>query len=410
MGVTKYIEVIIYAFSILIGLMIGMEIPLVTRLNGRYENLKFNIANVMEKDYYGSLLGGVFFAFVGLPYLGLTYTPFVLGAVNLVVAIALLFRFNKVIAPRFKKYLNLSALGVVVFMILGVYFANPIIQFGEQSRYEHKVVFSKQTKFQKITMTQWKNNHVLYLNNSMQLNTMDEWLYHEPLVHPVMLLQGHPVNVLILGGGDGCGIREVLKYPSVKSIKIVDLDPDMTDFGANNPVFKSLNEYAYHSDLVEVINQDAFIYLENDTNFYDVIIIDFPDPRSIELGRLYTKELYHFCYNKLSRNGLIVTQATSPYFQTKAFRCIEKTIASVGFNTLPIHNHVQSFGEWGWIIGSKYLNSEDLKKQLQNSEIPNIRTRWLNQESLTMMTLFGKDISNSKDVEVNTIHNPVLFK
>lgn len=411
MGVTQYIEIIIYILAILVGLLIGLEIPLVTRINGRYHDLKANISSVMEKDYYGSLIGGLFFAFIGLPYLGLTYTPFVLGTVNLIVASLLFFKFSKRLNIKIKKILGGSIIGLFAIISLGIYFAKPIILFGEQSRYSDKVVYTQQTKYQKITLTKSNNHHILYLNNSMQLNTMDEWLYHEPLVHAPMLLNSSRKNVLILGGGDGCGIREVLKYPEVESIKIIDLDPAMTDFGANNVVFKELNQNSYKNNKVTVLNQDAFIALENDSQYYDLIIIDFPDPRSIELSRLYTKEMYSFCKKRLKMDGVIITQATSPYFQTKAFFCINKTMQSAGFNTMPIHNHVQSFGEWGWIIGSKIYNADQMQSKLSAiKELPIKPTQWLTTDALEMMVKFGKPVGDTTDLEVNSIHNPVLFK
>ena len=411
MGVTQYIEIIIYTLAILVGLLIGLEIPLVTRINGRYYDLKANISSVMEKDYYGSLIGGLFFAFIGLPYLGLTYTPFILGAVNLIVATLLFIKFSKRLNKKIKKALLFSIVFLFALIASGAYYAKPIILFGEQSRYSDKVVYTQQTKYQKITVTSSNNQHILYLNNSMQLNTMDEWLYHEPLVHAPMLLTSGRKNVLILGGGDGCGIREVLKYPEVESIKIIDLDPDMTDFGANSAIFKELNQNAYHNEKVMVENQDAFIALENDSQFYDLIIIDFPDPRSIELSRLYTLELYSFCKKRLRMGGIIITQATSPYFQAKSFYCINKTMRAAGLNTLPIHNHVQSFGEWGWIIGSKLYSESQMEIKLSSYDsLPIKNTRWLTTDALKMMSKFGKAVGDTSNLEINSIHNPVLFK
>lgn len=89
----EYIAIYIYSTAIVTGMLIGMELPLAMRLNNEFQSLKLNVANVLEKDYYGSLVGGLFFVFVGLPYLGLTYTPFILGFINLSVAILLLLFF-----------------------------------------------------------------------------------------------------------------------------------------------------------------------------------------------------------------------------------------------------------------------------------------------------------------------------
>lgn len=412
MGFTNYIGFIIYVLAILIGFLIGMEIPLVTRINGRYENLKFNISSVMEKDYYGSLIGGIFFAFVGLPYLGLTFTPFVLGGVNLIVAFLLIVVMKDQFTSKWKGMIQFVGVGVLGIIVAGLIFAKPIVLFGEQQRYVDKVVFTQQTKYQKITVTQFKDNYWLYLNEGKQLSTFDEWLYHEPLVHPVMKLSKQPKHVLIVGAGDGCAIREVLKYEDVDSIYLVDLDPEMTNIGANHPIFTEMNDSAYHHPKVKVFNGDAFNWLEKTNRFFDVIIADFPDPKTIELNRLYSKEFYQLCHRHLRPNGVMVTQATSPYYTTTAFRGIDVTMTAAGFNTIPLHNHVYTFGEWGWVIGAKSIPKDQLKPILQEQSFEDVDVRWITKDAMSLLSSFGKDIVLDKvdSIEVNAIHNPVLYK
>ncbi len=223
-GYSQYLALFIYTCSISIGVLIGMEIPLVTRINQEYEDLRVNISNVLENDYYGSLLGGVFFAFIGIPFLGLNYTPFVLGIVNFSVAVVVFILLNKNITKTFRKLFVFVSLLVSFTLIVGIVYAKPIIKYTEQKRYKDKVVFAKQTKYQRIVITQWKNDFWLYLNGNEQLCSMDEVMYHEPLVHPAMSLHHNPKNILIMGGGDGCAAREILKYPTVKDITLVDLD------------------------------------------------------------------------------------------------------------------------------------------------------------------------------------------
>lgn len=410
MGFTEYIGFIIYGFSVSIGLLIGMEIPLVTRINEENEELRTNIAGVLENDYYGSLIGGLFFIFVGLPYLGLTHTPFVLGGINFLVAIILFIRLRKHIAKTYKIAFAITIPILLVVISFLSYNADEIVLYAEQKRYNDKVVFSKQTRYQKITITQWKDHYWLYLNSSKQLCTFDEWLYHEPLVHPVMQLTKDHRNVLILGAGDGCAIREVLKYENVEKITLVDIDPEMTKIGMSNPIFIKMNDSAYYDSKVKVVNMDAFQFLENSSEFYDVMILDFPDPKSIDLNRVYSREFYTLCNRRLRPMGHIITQAVSPYYTTKAFRSIEKTLGAAGFNTLPIHNHVYSFGEWGWIIGSKNTNSAQLKTKLLEMNYDGLDVKWITNESMQLMTSFGRDLVNADSVEVNTIHNPVLYR
>jgi len=409
---TDALGVFIYGFSMLIGTLIGMEIPLVTRINGEYEELKTNISNVLEKDYYGSLLGGVFFAFIGIPLLGLSYTPFLLGFVNFVVAILVLIYLNKLIAPQPKRLFNITGLGIFILLLAGVYFANPIIKYGEQKKYLDKVVYAKQTKYQRIVMTQWKDEYWLYLNGNLQLSTIDEVMYHEPLVHPAMQLHPHPQNILVLGGGDGCAVREILKYNSVENITLVDLDPAMTKLGLAHPVWTAQNGNALKDPKVEVINKDGFSFLANQKQFYDVIIVDLPDPKTVELNRLYSQEFYRIAYRHLRPNGIFITQAGSPYFATRAFNCIFETMTSADFKTVALHNQILSLGEWGWVLGVKTDQDFDVKAKMQSIDFEDIETEWINQEAMQLITSFGKNIFpiEADSVDINRIHDPVLYK
>jgi spermidine synthase len=404
---------VIYFLSILIGVLIGMEIPLVVRLNEEYEELRVNVASVLEKDYFGSLLGGLFFAFVGLPFLGLTYTPFALGMVNFLVAILLIFLLWNQVKTKFKRSIQILSVGIFVVLVAGFFLAKPIIFFGEQLRYKDKIVYEEQSKYQKIVITQWKDDFWLFINGNQQLSTLDEVMYHEPLVHPAMSMVVNPTKVLVLGGGDGCTVREILKYPSVQNITLVDLDPAMTRLGQENPIMVKLNENSMNSPKLQIKNEDGYNFIENTKDYFDVIIIDLPDPRTVELGRLYTYEFYSMCYRQLRPNGILVSQSGSPYYATKAFRCIEKTISEAGFSVLPYHNQIVTLGEWGWVLGTKQeFEKEQLKKIAQSLDFRTIETEWINNEAMQLMTSFGKEIFIPKgdSIKVNRIHEPVLYR
>ncbi len=402
--------IIIYIFSIVIGILIGMEIPIVIRINKNFESLRINVSSVIEKDYYGSLLGGIFFAFVGLPFFGIIYTPFILGIVNFSVAILLLIILWKEIHKKIRTSLISLSVFIFIILIFGIFVTKPITLHGEQKRYKDKIILSEQSKYQKIVITEWRNEHWLYINNKQQLCTIDEAMYHEPLVHPAAKLSGVIKNVLILGGGDGCALREVLKYKDTKKIVLTDLDPLITDLAKNNKIIKKLNNNSLNNKKVRIVNRDAFKFVEDDSLFYDLIIIDLPDPSSIELNKLYTQEFYMLCKHRLCKTGTIVTQAGSPYFAGRAFECIEKTMKASGFSTLAIHNNVVTMGEWGWIIGKQEISQNELKNRFINIKFDNIETKWINEEALLSLSSFGKNFFNSDTAEVNKIHNPVLYK
>ncbi|MFQ5738014.1 MAG: polyamine aminopropyltransferase [Acidobacteriota bacterium] len=403
---------LIYLIAVAIGLLIGLEIPLVTRLNDWFEELRLNISSVMEKDYYGALLGGLLFAFVALPRLGLTYTPILLGSVNFVVAFLLFVRFRE--ALKFKKWLTVGFSVVSVLLFLLFILAEPITLFGEQQKYRDRVVFQKQTPYQKIVMTQWKQYFWLYLDGNEQFSSFDEERYHEPLVHPAMRLAAARERVLILGGGDGLALREVLKYDDVDSAVLVDIDAAVTQLGRENPMLLELNNDAFGDPRVEVVNGDGFVYLKESDQLFDVIIVDLPDPKTVSLARLYSRDFYRVAIHHLARAGTLVTQATSPFFSAKAFLCILKTLRAAGIPAVAYHNHIPTMGEWGWVLGQNRsdVKGSDLKSRLlELCYDDQIDTRFLNREAMASMLNFGKDAWKGFDqVEVNELLNLSLYR
>lgn len=405
----RYSPVFIYFLAIVVGLLIGLEIPIVTRLNEEFEELKINVASVLEKDYYGSLVGGLFFAFVGMPILGLTYTPFVLGLLNFIVALFTFIQLRKVISKSDVKKITSLFVIIGVTILIGLYFAKPITLFGDQKSYRDTIVYQTETKYQKIVLTKWQENYSLFINGNLQLSSFDEHMYHEPLVHPVMNLAKNKKKVLILGGGDGCAVREILKYKEVNEITLVDLDPKMTELGKEHPAFLSMNDNALNNNKVKIEINDAFQFLEQNNLIFDVIIIDLPDPNNVDLNKLYTKEFYFLCNKRLAKDGALITQAGSPYYASKAFYCIEKSIQASGFRTLPLHNQVLTMGQWGWVIASKDLTTEKINRHLQNIDYDSLSLKWLNNNAGKGITYFGKPLVDTSNTTVNTLFNPVLY-
>lgn len=409
----EHYDLIIYAEAFAIGVLIGLEIPLATRMNEAYEVLRVNISGVMEKDYYGALAGGLLFAFFALPNLGLTYTPIVLGSINFLVASVILWRFFYLLERR-KALVSAFGATLTILVLLGV-LAEPVMTYGEQRKYVDKIVYARQTAYQKIVITQWKSHYWLYINGQEQFSTYDEERYHEPLVHPAMALSGDPSRVLILGGGDGLALREVLKYPDATAVTLVDLDPAMTDLAASHPILLTINDGAMKDPRVDVVNGDAYRFLEESEDLFGVIIIDLPDPDTVDLMHVYSASFYEMARRHLIRGGVAVTQATSPYFSNKAFRCILKTMAAAGFSVVPYHNQVPTMGEWGWGLGIDADEADPalLKQRLMTTGYDGIETRFLNRDAVVGMLHFGKGVLEPDlmdAVAVNTKITPVLFR
>ena len=410
-GWTTNLAPIIYGISVTIGLLIGIEIPLATRLNQVFDELRVNISSVLEYDYYGALLGGVLFAFVALPFLGLTYTPIALGAINLVVAGLLFARHRQVFAWR--RVLSVSFAGASLFLIALAVLAEPIVLFGEQRKYRDQVIYQEQTRYQRIVMTRFRDHHWLYLDGHTQFSSYDEERYHEPLVHPAMLASAARRHILILGGGDGMALREVLRHPEVMDVTLVDIDAAMTTLGRTHEVLVDLNQDAFADPRVSVENQDGYAYLRDADNMYwDVIVVDLPDPRTIDLARLYGLELYRLAHRRLSPGGVVVTQATSPFFTRRAFLSVSATMEAAGLMTASYHNHVPTMGEWGWVLGMRGRDGtvprdDWLSQRLAALSFESLGTRFLNRDAMVSMLHFGKGFDD--EVEVSDETNFAIF-
>jgi spermidine synthase len=204
-----------------------------------------------------------------------------------------------------------------------------------------------------VVVTQGPAGTRLFLNGNLQFHSRDEYRYHEALVHPAMAAHGAPKRVLVLGGGDGMAVREVLRHPSVEQVTLVELDPHMTTLFRDEARLAALNARALSSPKVRVVNADAFGWLESHDEVFDVIVIDFPDPTSFALGKLYTTSFYSLVDHHLSAGGYAVVQTTSPLIARQSFWTVVSTLEAVGLTATPYHAHVPSFGEWGFVLASR---------------------------------------------------------
>lgn len=441
-----YFVLMQYSLTIITGLCIGLEIPLLTRINERYTpELKVNIGGILRMDYIGAFIGALTWVFLLPRFFTLIESAFILGLVNNGAALFSLFYFQ-----RNKKNiaLKLAAIGTMVVLISGLIFAKPLTLYGEQQLFLDKLVYSKTTKYQHIAITESKSgNYYCYINGHLQFASADEYVYHEFLVHPIMSIAPRRENVLVLGGGDGLAVREILKYPEVKMVTLVDIDPEMISIAKKNSIISSLNEGSLFNSKVTIVENnvidstikellrypnraerlknnygdfaevqilpmDAAKFIEQIPQMYDIIIIDFPDPNSVELSKLYSQSFYENLRSKLNADGLIVQQSSSPYLTPRVFRCIGTTMNHCGFEVVPYHGHVPSFGDWGWWIGGKrgYYTAGKITERVLKITHLNRDLRYLTPPLIHGSLNFGKDVDFSHDENYNTIINNVIFK
>lgn len=389
-------------FTFTVGFLIGLEVPLITRLMADYEQLKINIANILSFDYLGALLATLLFPIVLLPYFGVYQSSIIIGSINMIIAIIVYRYFHERLAAQRRKVLIFTAVASL-FLVVMFASASIMLKVWDGELYDDRVVYSEQTPYQKITLTRYQNDVRLFLNGNLQFSSIDEYRYHEMLVHTPMAIKPDARRILLLGAGDGLAIRELLKYPTVEDIVLVDLDEAVVRVARNSPYVSQLNKAALDNDKVTIIHTDAFEYVKTSTQPFDIIIADLPDPNNISLSRLYSRYFYHELSKQLVEDGVFITQATSPFFAKEAFWSIVNTLASSPLSHVtPLHVNVPSFGEWGFVLATP-----------QPHDLMNIKladdVRFINQEVLNASMVFPNDLL-AVESQVNRMDRPVLLE
>lgn len=348
---TSSFRFLLYGFVIAIGVLVGLEIPLLMRiLRDRY-SFKDVVANVLTFDYLGALAASLAFPVILVPRLGLVRSAMMFGLVNAAIALWTTYLFAELIPTR--KSLRVVCGAVVLALGSGVVIAPKITTLAEDNIYADEVIYAKDSRYQRIVLTAWKEDLRLFLNSHLQFSSRDEYRYHEALVHPGLSALPHAKSVLVLGGGDGLAVREILRYPNVEHVTLVDLDPAVTSLFSTHPRLTALNKGAFTNPRVTVINDDAFAWLDAHQDQFDFAVVDFPDPSNYSVGKLYTAAFYRLLTHHIAPGGMFVVQSTSPLFARKSYWSIIETVKSAGLQTFPYHVYVPSFGEWGYVIASR---------------------------------------------------------
>jgi spermidine synthase len=401
----------LYALVLLVGILVGLEIPLVMRIlkrqvrgsSGERYGLKDLVSQVLTFDYLGALAVSIAFPLLFVPQLGLVRTGVLFGLMNAAVAVWALLLFRGELR-RFAAHAVACTL-VVAALLAAFAGADRITTWAEDRFYAEPVLYSETSKYQRVVVTAGSHGIRLFLNGNLQFHSRDEYRYHESLVHPAMAGHGAPKNVLVLGGGDGMAVREVLKYPSVERVTLVELDPHMTQLFSTQPLLRQLNADSLRSPKLTIVNADAFGWLEADVgknvSTFDVIVVDFPDPTNFSIGKLYTASFYRLIDQHLNAGGYAVVQTTSPLIARKSFWTVATTIEAAGLAATPYHAHVPSFGEWGFILASR-------RPYRLPAALPD-GLRFLSPGDLPLLFNFPLDMARVP-TEVNRLSNQVLVQ
>ena len=403
----SYFGIVLYSMVFVIGVLVGLEIPLLMRILKDELDFKELVSRVLALDYVGALLASLLFPILLVPKLGLNRTSLLFGMLNAGVALWATWLLEPLIANR--KLTMLRVKGFVVLALLGIALikADTLTTLAEDGLFPDNIVYAKSSPYQRIVVTRGKTGHSLFLNGNLQFNSFDEYRYHEALVHPAFAAyDGEPKRILVLGGGDGLAVREVLKYKSVESIQLVDLDPMMTGLSKAVPALAELNAYSLDDPRVSVTNADAFVWLDSaEVDPFDIAIIDFPDPNNFALGKLYSTRFYNLLKQKLKPDSAVVIQCTSPLIARTSFWSIIKTLEAADYQVRPYQTTVPSFGVWGYALAKQTPFDRPADPPT------GVELRFLNRESFASMFEFPADMKRPDDeIEVNRLDNQALVR
>ncbi len=415
-----------YIFAFILGFLIGMEIPLIARIRESVygHHLAHNVGTIYGADYIGAGVGAIIWV-VFMLHIKVSEAAAITASGNLIAGFIFFLRFKKQL--KYKKTLFFGH-GVLALLVVLVFQYGDMWQQQMQNMlYLDKVVYHKQTLYQNIVFTERKLGggiapiYNFYINGRLQFSSLDEQIYHEFLVHPAMQASNEHNKVLIIGGGDGLALREVLKWKP-KQVTLIDLDPELLALFQYPEKYlpkqlakkiQSLNQNSFNDPRVKVIHEDAFIgidKLQQNKQIFDTIIVDLPDPSNSELNKMYTVNFYHRLGNLLNADGVIVIQSTSPFHAKNAFISIAKTVKQAKFKQVEqYHQNVPSFGEWGWTVATK--QGLPVSARLKNDHKIDVPTKWLTIGLLKSAFIFNKGFYAHKDkVKINYLGSNQIYQ
>ncbi|MFE7319082.1 polyamine aminopropyltransferase [Streptomyces sp. NPDC057555] len=349
-------------FSLAIGVLIGAEIPLLMTLiqRVRRQDAGGAVADLFAADYVGALVGGLAFPFLLLPGLGQLTGALVTGAVNLLAgAVLVLWLFGRDLTPRARWALLAANVLALALLGAGMALAGSFEQAARRAVYGAAARVAEQTGVQEVVLTGGTDAAddggtgsgrgrkgsgrplELYLDGRLKVSSDNERDYHQALVGPAMA-GGRHGRALVLGGGDGLALRELLRYRTLRSVTVVELDPEVVRLARTDPGLSALNRHAFDDPRVRVVTADAFNWLRWQAGSrggrperYDVVVSDLPDPGITASTKLYSQEFYGLALRTLAPDGRLAVHAGPPLARPRAYWTVEATLRSVGLKTLP---------------------------------------------------------------------------
>lgn len=238
-----------------------------------------------------------------------------------------------------------------------------ILQPGETVRFDvEEVLFNFQSEYQKIEIVRTKTfGKGIFIDQKPQSSECDHFIFNEILVHPALILQDNPESVLMIGGGPGSGLAELVKYKSLQKIVICDLDKAAVD--AYRRLLPEWHKGSHGDPRVQLLHEDAREYVRNTAEKFDAIFVDIPDPlEGSPAGALFSIEFYRLLKSKLNPGGIVISQAGRTSINNLQYHVsIRATLASVFTHTASFDRHIPFYGEpWGFVFASDQHRHDEI--------------------------------------------------
>ncbi|MBI2546292.1 fused MFS/spermidine synthase [Candidatus Woesearchaeota archaeon] len=388
--------------------LMGVEIPLAVRILTYGSKPAHPTGFVYFSDTFGGVLGSFLSGIIIIPILGFYGAMIFGGVLNIFAAILGIMLFIK--SRDLRSYLPLI---IILMIFIGaavmlnkenfykqdLNFFNSI--YDKKDFYYAETIYSTISPFQSIIIANSPYfGNQLYINGDLQVSDYDSLIYHEFLVLPAFAVHPNPKKILVIGGGDGGALYQILKFNATK-IDHVELDKKVIDVSQN--YLKNVHKGTLDNQRVNTFIEDGRYFLANNKDKYDIIIIDLPDPKKIELAALYSKEFYQLVHNSLEDDGVMVTQTNSPYHYLFAYASTYNAIRSIFPNAEAYTVQIPSMGNTGYIIASKTTNLKIVKNK--------IYSKWYNSdkhEEIFYMPEYLTSFLENNTVPISTDTNPVI--
>jgi spermidine synthase len=458
----EHFDFILYFWTFSIGFLIGLEIPVVMRfIEEQGIGLKLNLKYVFAADYIGAAVFAFVWVYVLLQRFPITEISFIVSGLNFAVALLTIYYFDRLGGFQNRWFVYTVSAGAIALSLYGYTNNRDWLIPLQQKFYDDPIVYETTTRYQHLVVTKNDNRCTsgaddirLYINGNTQFGSCDEHIYHDNLVLPAMHLAERTDSVLVLGGGDGLALRDILRHQT-KKVTLVDLDPAMVDIASKNEFLLSLNEGSFldsrvitfdspsieddggmwqevvmgndrtdaetgleETEMVAVVRRmhiDAGKFLEFTKETFDVIIVDLPDPSTVELSKLYSREFYIDLRRRLRPGGVVVVQSTSPIHAREVFLEIGRTMKAAGISSIPYHDNVPSFGEWGFWIGCATYNcGAQMEEQIGELDTFKVKGSYLTPDRFRANLEFGlvdgvPFADSATGDNINSMLDPTLF-